>query len=140
VPAPPALVAALRAHIAEFGTAPDGRIFVTEKGESIPQPTYDRIWKQAREAALSEAQVKSPLAKKVYDLRHAWASTLLNAGVSAAQVAEWAGHTVEVLLRTYAKCIDGADDQARKRIEEAFGEYGQSQRQSLPPSEEESTS
>ncbi len=33
-----------------------------------------------------------------YDLRHAAMSTWLNGGVPAAQVAEWAGHSVEVLL------------------------------------------
>jgi hypothetical protein len=34
-------------------------------------------------------------------------STLLNAAVPRAQVAESAGHGVEVLLRVYAKCISG---------------------------------
>ena len=36
-----------------------------------------------------------------------------------AQVAEWARHSVAVLLRVYAKCIDGQDQIARRRIEEA---------------------
>ena len=44
----------------------------------------------------------------------------LNAGVSAPQVAEWAGHNVEMLLSTYAKCVDGQQDRDRKRIEEAL--------------------
>jgi hypothetical protein len=35
-------------------------------------------------------------------------------------VAEWAGHSVQVLLRTYAKCIVGQDAIARRRIEEAM--------------------
>ncbi len=48
-------------------------------------------------------------------------STWLNGGVPAPQVAEWAGHSVEVLLRIYAKCIDGQDQAARRRIEEALG-------------------
>ena len=47
-------------------------------------------------------------------------STWLNAGVPAPQVAEWAGHSVEMLLSTYAKCVDGQEDLARKRIEEAL--------------------
>jgi hypothetical protein len=46
----------------------------------------------------------------------------LNAGVPATQVAEWAGHSVAVLLRTYAKCIVGQDQAARRRIEDALGE------------------
>jgi hypothetical protein len=38
------------------------------------------------------------------------------------QVAERAGHSVAVLLRVYAKCIDGQDQIARRRIEEALRE------------------
>ncbi|MFF4197473.1 hypothetical protein [Nonomuraea sp. NPDC001831] len=41
-------------------------------------------------------------------------------GVSAPDVAERAGHSVDVLLRVYAKCIDGQQDIANQRIGEAF--------------------
>ena len=41
-------------------------------------------------------------------LRHAAVSTWLNGGVPPTQVAEWAGHSVAVLLRVYAKCIAGS--------------------------------
>jgi integrase len=51
-----------------------------------------------------------------YDLRHACLSTWLNGGVAATQVAEWAGHSVEMLLRVYAKCLDGQDEITRRRI------------------------
>jgi integrase len=63
----------------------------------------------------------SPLARRPYDLRHACLSTWLNAGVPAAQVAEWAGHSVNVLLRVYAKCLDGQEESAKRRIESALG-------------------
>jgi hypothetical protein len=39
--------------------------------------------------------------------------------VPAPQVAEWAGHSVDVLLRVYAKCISGQQHDAKRRIEEA---------------------
>ena len=39
-----------------------------------------------------------------------------------AQVAEWAGHSVAILLRIYAKCIDGQDRIAKRRIEDALRE------------------
>lgn len=61
-----------------------------------------------------------PLAKRPYDLRHACVSTWLNAGVPATQVAEWAGHSVEVLMRVYAKCVYGQEEAARNRIEAAL--------------------
>ena len=70
---------------------------------------------------LTAAQYDSPVAGRPYDLRHATVSSWLNAGVAAPQVAEWAGHTVEILLSTYAKCIDGQQSADCKRIEEALG-------------------
>ena len=45
----------------------------------------------------------SPLAATPYDLRHAAVSTWLNAGVPPQDVAPWAGHSVEILLKIYAK-------------------------------------
>ena len=71
---------------------------------------------------LTAAQFRSPLAKRPYDLWHAAVSLWLNEGVPAMQVAEWAGHGVSVLLRVYAKCIEGQDEAARHRIETALGE------------------
>ena len=44
---------------------------------------------------------------------------------TTAQVAEWAGHSVAVLLKTYAKCLDGQDAIAKLRIEEALGDPGE---------------
>ena len=40
--------------------------------------------------------------------------------MAPAQVAEWAGHSVEVLLRTYVRCLDGQHDIAKRRIMEAL--------------------
>ncbi|ALE81837.1 hypothetical protein XF36_00785 [Pseudonocardia sp. HH130629-09] len=37
-----------------------------------------------------------------------------------AQVASWAGHGVDVLLRVYAQCIAGQDDALRRRVEQAL--------------------
>jgi hypothetical protein len=36
------------------------------------------------------------------------------------QVAEWAGHSVHVLMKVYAKCIDGHEEAARFRIDAAL--------------------
>jgi hypothetical protein len=46
-------------------------------------------------------------------------STWLN-GVYPTQVAEWAGHSVHVLLRIYAECVVGQDELAKRRISEAL--------------------
>ena len=47
-------------------------------------------------------------------------SLWLNSGVPVTQVAEWAGHSVNVLLKVYASCIDGQDEAAKRRIELAL--------------------
>lgn len=79
------------------------------------------MWQKAREAVLTPGEVASPLARRPYDLRHAAVSTWLNGGVPPTQVAEWAGHSVAVLLRVYAKCIVGQEQTAREQIGRALG-------------------
>jgi hypothetical protein len=69
----------------------------------------------------------SPLVRHVYDLRHACVSTWLNGGVPPAQVAQWAGLSVAVLLKLYAQRIDGQDQIARLRIEYALRDPGESE-------------
>jgi hypothetical protein len=49
-------------------------------------------------------------------------STWLNTGVPATQVAEWAGHSVAVLLQICAKCLAGNEEVARKRIDATLRE------------------
>jgi integrase len=117
VPVPPVLVTILRAHIAEFGSAPDGRLFANERSGVLGSTTYSRAWEEARRLALAPQQVASPLAGKPYDLRHAALSTWLNAGVDPTDVAERAGNSVEVLLKRYAKCLDGRQERNNRLIE-----------------------
>lgn len=44
----------------------------------------------------------------------------LNAGIHAPEVAERAGHSVDVLFKVYAKCVDGQTDVINQRIEAAL--------------------
>ncbi|MYX20088.1 tyrosine-type recombinase/integrase [Streptomyces sp. SID8380] len=123
VPISPHLVAVLREHLATFGTVDDGRLFFSEKGAVVPSSTYYRVWQEARLLALPPAVAVSPLASRPYDLRHSALSTWLNAGVDPTEVAERAGNSVEVLLTRYAKCLDGRQDVANRRIEDLLREY-----------------
>jgi len=120
VPVPPPLTALLRRHLKEHGTGADGRLFWSPRGGPLAAAVYGRAWRTARRRALTPAEAASPLAARPYDLRHAAVSTWLNAGVPATQVAEWAGHSVHVLLRVYAKCILGQEEAARRRIDAAL--------------------
>jgi integrase len=108
VPCPPELTALLNWHIGEFGTAPDGRLFIGERNAGeLPKGTINRTWRKARKEVFTPEVATSPLAATPYDLRHAAVSTWLNGGLPATQVAEWAGHSVEVLLKIYASAPTG---------------------------------
>ena len=109
-------------HLREFGTGRGGRVFTGVQGGELASITYRGVWGKARKTALTPAEYESPLGKRPYDLRHACVSTWLNAGIPPAQVAEWAGRSVAILLKIYAKCIDGQDHINRRRIEGALGD------------------
>lgn len=122
VPCPPALTRLLRDHLAQFAGEPAAMLFLGVEGRPLATITYRRAWDRARLTALSTEEYRSPLARRPYDLRHACLSTWLNGGVGATQVAEWAGHSVEILLRVYAKCIEGQDEIAKRRITAALAD------------------
>jgi integrase len=126
VPIPPELVDLLRAHLEQFGTAEDGRLFRTEAGGEIQDSHYAALWRRARAAALTPEEVASPLAGRPYDLRHAAASLWLNAGVAVTEVARRLGHGVAVLLKVYANCLDGQGETANDRIAAALAGAGRS--------------
>ena len=65
-------------------------------------------------------QVRRVGSERRGDLRHAAVSRWLNAGVPPTQVAEWAGHSVRVLLTVYAKCIVGEEQRALRLIDASF--------------------
>src|SRR5580658_1490986 len=44
VPTAPPLTRILRAHLRDFGTGPDGRMFVGIRGGELPTITYRRAW------------------------------------------------------------------------------------------------
>jgi integrase len=121
-PCPPELTKLLRRHLADVNNEPTALIFRGVQGRPLATITCRRVWDRARKSALSADDYNSPLARRPYDLRHACLSTWLNGGVAATQVAEWAGHSVEMLLRVYAKCLDGQYDVVRRRIAAALAE------------------
>jgi hypothetical protein len=46
------------------------------------------------------------------------------------------GHSVAVLLKVYAKCIDGQDQIAKRRIEDALGDPGDAPQESQATTDE----
>jgi integrase len=121
VPCTPQLAVALRTHIRVCGTDAEGFLFRGVRDTGLfSESTYSRAWRKARKDALTEEEFASPLARRAYQLRHAAVSTWLNGGVPPQQVAEWAGHSLDVLFKVYAKCLSGQEDAARKRLTDAY--------------------
>jgi integrase len=87
VPIPPELVALLRWHVTVYSYAPDGRLFRTARGGMVQESGYGEVWRRAREATFSPDDLKTKLAKRPYDLRHAAVSTWLASGVEPQLIA-----------------------------------------------------
>ncbi|WP_256103714.1 site-specific integrase [Streptomyces sp. ODS05-4] len=120
VPIPPVLTLMLREHIADHGTAADGRVFWAARDGRVPSTEYCALWDKARDRALSEAEAASPLAAVPYSLRHAGVSLWITSGVDPTEVARRAGHSIAVLFRFYAKILNGRHERANKLIEQAL--------------------
>jgi len=101
--------------------APEARLFVGTHGGAVTDRTYLRVFHEARASAFTPEEAASPLMEVPYSLRDAGVSTWLRTTGDPAQVAEWAGHSVAVLLEVYAKCVHGAEADALQRVWDATG-------------------
>lgn len=120
VPVHPELVGLLRSHLDCYVTkGPDSRVFTSRSGGPVTDRMYLKVFHEARTAAFTPAEAASPLMDVPYSLRHAAVSTWLRTTGDPVQVAQWAGHSVAVLLRVYAKCVHGTQTETLRRIFEA---------------------
>ena len=114
VPIPPRLVRLLNDWVCEIGAKPSDLIFRTRNGKRPAHSNWSRAWRRALESTR-----RRPL--RIYDCRHAAATTWLRAGVPLAEVAQRMGHTVETLVSTYVHALHGDDAVANARIEAVLG-------------------
>jgi integrase len=104
---------ALSAHLADFGTGPEGVIF-QQSGRYVSRSTGTKILVRAgRPVGMSHVGWHS--------FRHFHASVLLSEGVNPAYVAERLGHDVATLLRTYAHVIPKDHDRVRAIVDDVLG-------------------
>jgi integrase len=112
VPIPPELVAMLRWWIEHHAIGPDDLMFRT-RNDRRPHPS---VWGRLLHKACAKIGVPRI---KVYDCRHARATTWLADGVALGTVARWLGHTVETLVSTYIQALQGDDTEGRKLVDKA---------------------
>lgn len=114
VPMPQTVADVLDSLILE-GASPDALVFST-RGRPIRQNTYHVQMK----AAVDRAGLRSSLSS--HQLRHAYATALLRAGLSPVAVGRLLGHTDgSLVVRTYAHWMPADDDVARAALDAAWG-------------------
>lgn len=106
IPVHPILERKLAAYIADMQLKPRQRLFSGLRGGELAYSVLDKALKRAREDVLGSEQLASTLAKTLYDWRHLCLTNWLNRGIPPANVAQWAGNSVPVLLATYVNVID----------------------------------
>jgi integrase len=122
VPLPKHVSVALAAHILAFPVpATDdysgGLLFTTERGHGVRYDVYaEKVFKPAVKRA------KLPTGTTTHDLRHHAASELLADGVPVATLAKMLGHSVAVLLATYAHARKSDTDRARDAMDRVWGQ------------------
>jgi len=104
VPISQLLVGILRDYV---GDRTSGLLVATRGGKPVTTSNWGRAWRAARGDA----------DWRLYDLRHACATTWLAAGVPIGTVARRMGHSPDVLLRVYAGSLAGDDEIANERID-----------------------
>jgi integrase len=81
-----------------------GNVFLTEEGQPYATEKAQRV---AFTKALRKLGIRH---RKQYNTRHSYATALLMAGANPMFVANQLGHSLQVLLKTYAKWIHGEAD------------------------------
>jgi integrase len=118
VPIPPVLVVLLCRWVEDNELSdPDDLLFRTAKGTRPSTSNWGRAWHRALEST-----GQPPL--RVYDCRHAAATTWLRAGVPLGETARRLGHSVETLVGTYVGALEGDEELGNQRIEAELARPG----------------
>jgi integrase len=118
LPLPSVVAEALKAHLAEFPPAEDGSLFTTEHGNLYRQEHYG-----ARIFAPAVRVARLPAGSRSHDLRHHFASVMLQATGNPMLVAEMLGHeNATLVLKVYGHLMPGSEDQMRRVIDAAWSE------------------
>lgn len=121
IPLAQANLDALSAHIARYGTGPEGLVFTGHRGGPVGKTEFVTAFRKVAE----------PLGlrpgKGFHQLRHTYASVLIAAGESVKTVQDRLGHTSAVMtLDVYGHLWPEDEDRTRQAVEGAFGPFDHS--------------
>jgi integrase len=112
VPVHQAVIDALAAHMATFPPV-DGLIFTTARGGIVGRGTFLKAWRAEK--------VGAPAGSRFHDLRHFYASALIQAGESVKVVQARLGHaTAAETLDTYGHMWPDSEDSTRAALDGVF--------------------
>ena len=111
VPIPAVLVTMLRKWLAENALVqPDALLFRTSGGKRPQQSNWIRSWHRAL------ISIGQPTLR-VYDCRHAAATTWLRSGLPLGETARRLGHSVETLVSTYVGALENEESVGNTKID-----------------------
>ncbi|WP_438291772.1 tyrosine-type recombinase/integrase [Streptomyces sp. HUAS TT7] len=116
IPLPTNLRDAVRAHVAAYGTGPDGALFKTLTGTLVAASDYATHFKKVTKLLGFEW---SP-----HDLRHWFASTALSNGLPLLDVSRWLGHkSINETADTYGHLTPDSTGRAVKVMDVAITQH-----------------
>ena len=121
VPIPPELVTILRrAHRRVRRRRRMAGCSAASAGGVVASTAYAEVWQEARTAGPHSRSGRLSAGPAAVRPAARGRLALAERRRTGPEVAERAGHGVDVLLRVYAKCIDGQEEIVNRRIEDAL--------------------
>ena len=109
---PDTVSGALAAHLARYGPGPGGLIFTNTYGRPLLRNTVGEMWHRAADIA------QLPTWATFHDLRHFYASLLIDRGCSVKAIQSRLGHQSAVeTLDTYGHLWPDSDDETRDAVD-----------------------
>jgi integrase len=103
-------------HVRVFGLGPEGLLFTNAADGAVWSNTWSVAWRKAA------APLGIPTRKGFHQLRHYYASLLIQAGESVKVVQERLGHaSAAMTLNVYSHLWPDSEDRTRKAVDDVFG-------------------
>jgi integrase len=114
----------MKVHLGDRRLRPDAYVFVGQYGAQWNHSNFrSRFWKDAIARASAEASrrgMEFPSALRFHDLRHTFASFLVESGVHVREMAELLGHaSAQITLDRYSHIMPGAKATTASKLGEA---------------------
>jgi integrase len=111
IPLPDALAVMLTEHIRATGARTEGLVLLSATGGAVKSNSIQKTWADAA------ARAKRP-GMRMHDMRHAYASALIDAGESIKVVQERLGHaSATITLDVYGHLFPTSDERTRSAVD-----------------------